>query len=57
MTEKGLKANSRLIFEAYVAMKSPSLEDFLSEKREKAMKADNPQGWIINAIRGELETQ
>ena len=57
MTEKGLKANSRLIFEAYVAMKSPTLEDFLSEKREKAMKADNPQGWIINAIRGELETQ
>lgn len=55
-TEKGIRANARLFYEAYTTMSNPTLLEFLDEKRAKAFRTRNPQGWIINAIKGELET-
>lgn len=55
-TKQGIKANAQLLQEAYTLMEEPTLMEFLDTKRAKAMKAKNPQGWIINAIAGELET-
>lgn len=54
-TEQGIRANARLFYEAYCTMENPTLLEFLDEKRAKALKTDNPQGWIINAIKGETE--
>ena len=53
---QGIRANAQLFAEAYMQMKNPGLLQFLDEKRAQALRAKNPQGWIINAIRGELET-
>lgn len=55
-SEHGIKANAHIIFDAYAKMKNPTLIEFLSEKLAKAQKAKNPQGWIINALKSELET-
>lgn len=55
-TKQGIKANAELLQQAYELMQQPTLMEFLDTKRAKAMKAKNPQGWIINAIAGELET-
>lgn len=55
-TLQGIRANAQLFSEAYMQMKNPGILQFLDEKRAQALRAKNPQGWIINAIRGELET-
>lgn len=55
-TPQGIRANAPLFAEAYMQMKRPPLAEFLRDKRDQAQRAKNPQGWIINAIRGELET-
>lgn len=55
-TPQGIRANAPLLAEAYLKMRAPKLADFLQSKRDQAQRAKNPQGWIINAIRGELET-
>lgn len=49
-TEQGIKANAELLQTAYSTMKEPTLIEFLDKRRAKAMKAKNPQGYIINAI-------
>ena len=55
-TPQGIRANAPLLAEAYMQMRKPTLAEFLRDKRDQAQRAKNPQGWIINAIRGELET-
>ena len=55
-TPQGVRANAPLLAEAYMQMRKPTLAEFLRDKRDQAQRAKNPQGWIINAIRGELET-
>lgn len=53
-SESGIKANARLLAQAYERFKEPSLEDFLRKKLRDASKAGNPLGWIINAIKAEM---
>lgn len=55
-TENGIRSNASTLADAENLMKNPTLLEFLTEKLPKAQKAKNPQGWIINAIRSELET-
>lgn len=53
-TDLGIRANADLIIQALTYMENPTLREFLDMKRASAMKAGNPQGWIINAIRKEI---
>lgn len=54
-TEQGIKANADIIYDAYALMKNPAFSQWLDKKRATAMKAKNPQGYIIQAMKNELE--
>lgn len=52
-TEQGIRANAELIYTASVKIENFHL--WLDSKRAKAMTADNPQGWILRAMSGEIK--
>lgn len=54
-TEQGIKANADIIYDTYALMKNPAFNQWLDKKRATAMKAKNPQGYIIQAMKNELE--